>query len=82
MNDTRYTEIRDAIRALCAEFPDAYHRQVDEGLGVAARGIDLPVVRVGEFGAQGADRVANVGVAGVVHAVCAVARIVSPPSWS
>jgi acyl-CoA dehydrogenase len=25
-----YQEIRDAIRALCAEFPDEYHRRVDE----------------------------------------------------
>ena len=25
-----YQDIRDAVRALCAEFPDAYHRQVDE----------------------------------------------------
>ncbi len=24
-----YTDIRDAVRALCAEFPDAYHREVD-----------------------------------------------------
>lgn len=27
--DRSYTEIRDAVRALCAEFPDAYHREVD-----------------------------------------------------
>jgi acyl-CoA dehydrogenase len=26
----RYQDIRDAVRALCAEFPDAYHRKVDE----------------------------------------------------
>jgi acyl-CoA dehydrogenase len=25
-----YQDIRDAVRALCAGFPDAYHRQVDE----------------------------------------------------
>ncbi len=25
----KYQDIRDAVRALCAEFPDAYHRQVD-----------------------------------------------------
>ena len=25
-----YREIREAVRALCAEFPDSYHRQVDE----------------------------------------------------
>ena len=27
--DHRYQDIRDAVRALCAEFPDAYHREVD-----------------------------------------------------
>ena len=27
--DHAYTDIRDAVRALCAEFPDAYHREVD-----------------------------------------------------
>ena len=26
----QYQEIRDAVRALCAEFPDEYHRKVDE----------------------------------------------------
>jgi acyl-CoA dehydrogenase len=25
-----YQDIRDAVRALCAEFPDAYHRKVDQ----------------------------------------------------
>ncbi|MEO1986448.1 MAG: acyl-CoA dehydrogenase family protein [Martelella sp.] len=25
-----YQEIRDAVRALCAEFPDEYHRKIDE----------------------------------------------------
>ena len=25
----RYAEIRDAVRALCTAFPDAYHRDVD-----------------------------------------------------
>ena len=25
----RFQDIRDAVRALCAEFPDAYHRKVD-----------------------------------------------------
>jgi acyl-CoA dehydrogenase len=25
-----YQDIRDAVRALCAEFPDGYHRQVDQ----------------------------------------------------
>jgi acyl-CoA dehydrogenase len=27
--DDRYAEIRDAVRALCAQFPDDYHRRVD-----------------------------------------------------
>jgi len=27
--DTTYSDIRDAVRALCAQFPDAYHRKVD-----------------------------------------------------
>src|SRR5687767_15750734 len=26
----KYQDIRDAVRALCAEFPDEYHRKVDE----------------------------------------------------
>ena len=29
MNDHSYPDIRDAVRALCAEFPDTYHREVD-----------------------------------------------------
>lgn len=28
--ETDFQEIRDAVRALCAEFPDEYHRKVDE----------------------------------------------------
>ena len=27
--DHRYADIRDGVRALCAEFPDEYHRKVD-----------------------------------------------------
>ncbi len=27
--DARFPEIRDAVRALCAAFPDAYHRRID-----------------------------------------------------
>jgi acyl-CoA dehydrogenase len=27
--DTRYQDIRDAVRALCAGFPDEYHRRID-----------------------------------------------------
>jgi acyl-CoA dehydrogenase len=29
MQSTDYPDIRDAVRALCAEFPDEYHRKVD-----------------------------------------------------
>jgi len=29
----RYNEIRDAVRALCAGFPDEYHRKIDEQRG-------------------------------------------------
>ena len=29
MTAPRYPDIRDAVRALCAQFPDAYHREVD-----------------------------------------------------
>jgi acyl-CoA dehydrogenase len=29
MTQHSYQDIRDAVRALCAEFPDAYHREVD-----------------------------------------------------
>jgi len=28
--DDNYQDIRDAVRALCAEFPDEYHRKVDD----------------------------------------------------
>ncbi|MBW7931971.1 MAG: acyl-CoA/acyl-ACP dehydrogenase, partial [Gammaproteobacteria bacterium] len=28
-----YQEIRDAVRALCAQFPDEYHRKIDEERG-------------------------------------------------
>jgi len=36
MHDTQtdpYQDIRDAVRALCAQFPDEYHRKVDEARG-------------------------------------------------
>ncbi len=32
-HDTAYTDIRDAVRALCAEFPAEYHRQIDQARG-------------------------------------------------
>ncbi len=30
ITDDRYPEIRDAVRALCAGFPDEYHRKIDQ----------------------------------------------------
>ncbi len=30
MTSEKYQDIRDAVRALCAQFPDEYHRKVDE----------------------------------------------------
>ena len=35
-----HTEIRDAIRALCAEFPDAYHPQIDAARGYPEAFVD------------------------------------------
>lgn len=26
----RFQDLRDAVRALCAQFPDEYHRKIDE----------------------------------------------------
>ncbi len=31
--DTAYADIRDAVRTLCAQFPDAYHRDIDAKRG-------------------------------------------------
>ena len=36
----QYQEIRDAVRALCAEFPDEYHRKVDEQRGYPEAFVD------------------------------------------
>jgi acyl-CoA dehydrogenase len=36
----KYTEIRDAIRALCAEFPDEYHRKIDQARGYPEEFVD------------------------------------------
>ena len=33
MTPSRYPDIRDAVRALCAESPAAYHRQLDSQRG-------------------------------------------------
>ncbi|OOY14476.1 acyl-CoA dehydrogenase family protein [Thioclava sp. DLFJ4-1] len=35
-----FTEIRDAVRALCAEFPSEYHRKVDEARGYPEEFVD------------------------------------------
>ena len=35
-----YQDIRDAVRALCAEFPDEYHRQIDRERGYPAAFVD------------------------------------------
>ncbi len=37
---SRYPDIRDAVRALCAEFPDAYHRDVDARRGYPEAFVD------------------------------------------
>ena len=35
-----YQDIRDAVRALCAEFPDAYHRKIDAARGYPEAFVD------------------------------------------
>ncbi|RWR34645.1 acyl-CoA dehydrogenase [Sinirhodobacter populi] len=35
-----FQDIRDAVRALCAEFPDEYHRKVDEARGYPEEFVD------------------------------------------
>jgi acyl-CoA dehydrogenase len=39
-HDTAYTEIRDAVRALCSDFPAEYHRKIDEARGYPAAFVD------------------------------------------
>jgi len=39
-NDTRFPDIRDAVRDLCAQFPDAYFRKIDEARGYPAEFVD------------------------------------------
>ena len=36
----QYQDIRDAVRALCAEFPDEYHRKIDEQRGYPEAFVD------------------------------------------
>lgn len=40
MSDHSYTDIRDAVRSLCAEFPDEYHRKVDHARGYPEAFVD------------------------------------------
>ena len=41
MNTTdSYQDIRDAVRALCAQFPDEYHRKIDEQRGYPEEFVD------------------------------------------
>jgi acyl-CoA dehydrogenase len=42
MNQTtdQYQDIRDAVRALCAQFPDEYHRKIDEARGYPEAFVD------------------------------------------
>ncbi|HUF20990.1 MAG TPA: acyl-CoA dehydrogenase family protein [Burkholderiales bacterium] len=35
-----YQDIRDAVRALCAQFPDEYHRKIDEARGYPEEFVD------------------------------------------
>jgi len=39
-NDTRFSDIRDAVRDLCAQFPNEYFRKVDEARGYPAEFVD------------------------------------------
>jgi acyl-CoA dehydrogenase len=36
----QYQDIRDAVRALCAQFPDEYHRKIDEARGYPEAFVD------------------------------------------
>ena len=38
--DDQYSDIRDAVRALCAEFPDEYHRRIDTARGYPEAFVD------------------------------------------
>lgn len=58
--DTQHQDIRDAVRALCAEFPAEYFRQVDEARGYPEKFVDaltgagwLAALIPQEFGGSG-----------------------------
>ncbi len=38
--DDRFADIRDAVRALCAQFPDEYHRKIDAARGYPEAFVD------------------------------------------
>jgi acyl-CoA dehydrogenase len=40
MGDTRYAELRDGVRALCAQFPPEYHRRIDAERGYPEAFVD------------------------------------------
>jgi acyl-CoA dehydrogenase len=40
VGDDQHTDIREAVRALCAEFPAEYHRRIDEARGYPAEFVD------------------------------------------
>jgi acyl-CoA dehydrogenase len=56
----KYQDIRDAVRALCAEFPDEYHRRIDAQRGYPEEFVDaltkagwLAALIPQEFGGSG-----------------------------
>jgi len=56
----QYQDIRDAVRALCAEFPDEYHRKIDEQRAYPEAFVDaltkagwLAALIPGEYGGSG-----------------------------
>jgi acyl-CoA dehydrogenase len=40
MNANKHQDIRDAVRALCAQFPDEYHRKIDAERGYPEAFVD------------------------------------------
>lgn len=55
-----YSEIREAVRALCAQFPDEYHRKIDENKAYPEEFVDaltnagwLAAMIPEEFGGSG-----------------------------
>ncbi len=56
----KYQDIRDAVRALCAEFPDEYHRKIDEARGYPEAFVDaltkagwMAALIPGDYGGSG-----------------------------